>query len=305
MQVPDGRSVSALVNATPIRSEEGEVESFVVTLQDMTSVEELDRLRAEFLGMVSHELRVPLTAIKGSATTLLEEGAALDPAEMRQFFRIIVQQTDHMRGLIGNLLDVARIHTGTLPVDSEPVDVVVLVDRARNFFLDGGGRHDLDIDIAPDLPLVMADRRRIVQVLSNLLSNAARHSSESSAIRVTADLRDVYVEVSVADEGRGIPQDDLPHLFTKFHGSEVANRERDRRVWSGTCDLQGHRGGARGSYPSRERRAGSRSSVHLHHSGGGKCCDRICPVFHSLQEGEEETGPSSRRGRRSSNAQVC
>ena len=81
LRVPDGRSVTALLNATPIRSEEGEVESFVVTLQDMTPLEELERLRAEFLGMVSHELRAPLTSIKGSAATLIASGSSLDPAE--------------------------------------------------------------------------------------------------------------------------------------------------------------------------------------------------------------------------------
>ena len=82
MRVPNGRSVTALVNATPIRSEEGEVESFVVTLQDMTPLEELERLRAEFLAMVSHELRTPLTSIKGSITTLLDPPAPLNPTEM-------------------------------------------------------------------------------------------------------------------------------------------------------------------------------------------------------------------------------
>ena len=93
--VPDGRSVSVLLNATPIRSEEGQVESVVVTLQDMTALEELDRLRAEFLGMVSHELRAPLTSIKGSAATVLGSSADLDPAVVRQFFRIIDEQADH------------------------------------------------------------------------------------------------------------------------------------------------------------------------------------------------------------------
>ena len=79
IQVPDGRSVTTLVNATPIRSEGGEVESVIVTLQDMTPLEELERLRAEFLAMVSHELRTPLTSVKGSVTTLLDPSAALNP----------------------------------------------------------------------------------------------------------------------------------------------------------------------------------------------------------------------------------
>ena len=118
LRVPDGRSVTTLINATSIRSQEGEgeVESVVVTLQDLTPLEELERLRAEFLGMVSHELRTPLTSIKGSVDTLLEAAAELDPAEMTQFFRIIRDQSESMRHLIGDLLDVARIETGTLPV---------------------------------------------------------------------------------------------------------------------------------------------------------------------------------------------
>ena len=216
IQVPDGRSVTTLINATPIRSEEGEVESVVVTLQDMTALEELDRLRAEFLGMVSHELRVPLTSIRGSASALLDTSSDLDPAEMRQFFQIILQQADSMRELIGDLLDVARIETGTLPVAPEPAEIASLVDRARNTFLSGGGRNPLDIDLPPDLPLVMADKRRIIQVLGNLLSNAAKHSPESSAIRVAAVRENLHIAVSVTDEGRGISPEQMPRLFRKF-----------------------------------------------------------------------------------------
>ena len=216
LKAPDGRSVTTVVNATPIRSQDGEIESVVVTLQDMTLLEELGRLRADFLEMVSHELRVPLTSIKGSATTLLDDSSDLDPAELRQFHQIIVDQVDHMRDLIGDLLDVARIETGTLLVTPEPTEVARLVDRARNTFLSSGGKHDLDLDLALDLPPIMADRPRIIQVLSNLLTNAARHSLESSVIRVTAVREDLHVAVTVADEGTGIYAEQLPHLFRKF-----------------------------------------------------------------------------------------
>ena len=224
LRVPDGRSVSALLNATPIRSEEGEVESFIVTLQDMTPLEELERLRAEFLGMVSHELRTPLTSIKGSVTTLLEAASELDPAEMTQFFRIIRDQADQMRYLIGDLLDVARIETGTLSVAPGPADVADMVDEAGNRFLSGGGRDNLHVDLAPDLPPVMADRRRVVQVLSNLLSNAAGYSPEGSPIRVSAVREGVHVAVSVADEGRGVSAGLLPHLFRKFSRIDGGDR---------------------------------------------------------------------------------
>ena len=233
--VPDGRSVTVLLNATPIRSEDGEVESVVVTLQDMTAVEELERLRAEFLAMVSHELRAPLTSIKGSAATVLGSPADMDPALIRQFFRIIDEQADHMHGLVADLLDVARIETGTLPVAPEPAEVAALVDRARSAFISAGGRNNLSIDIQPGLPLVMADRLRIVQVLGNLLSNAARHSPESSVIRVSAVREDVHVAFSVSDVGRGIPSERLPHLFRKFSRIDAENQGGDTGLGLAIC----------------------------------------------------------------------
>ena len=216
LRVPDGRSVSVLLNATPILSDEGQVESMIVTLQDMADIEEQERLRAEFLGMVSHELRTPLTSIKGSASTIMDAGPDLDPAVVRQFVRIIGDQAEHMNALVADLLDVARIETGTLPVSPEPAEADVLVDRARSAFTSAGGRNILEIDLAPGLPLVMADRRRIVQVLGNLLSNAARHSPGASVIRMGAVRDGVHVAFSVADNGRGIPADSLPDLFRKF-----------------------------------------------------------------------------------------
>ena len=93
-----------------------------------------------------------------------------------------------------------------------------MVDRARNTFLSGGGRHTVLIDVPLDLPRVMADRRRIVQVLNNLLSNASRHAPETSPIRVSAERQGIHVAVSVADQGRGLAPELLPKLFRKYAG---------------------------------------------------------------------------------------
>ena len=98
----------------------------------------------------------------------------LDKAEMVQFFRIIDQNVDDMTGLVIDLLDVARMRTGTLQVNPEPTHVAGLVDRARNTFVGGGGRDNIDIELTSELPAVNADRGRIVQVMVNLLSNAAK-----------------------------------------------------------------------------------------------------------------------------------
>ena len=193
-------------------------------MQDLAPIQEIERLRTEFISMVSHELRAPLTSIKGSAATLVEESPGLDPAETREFYRIIMDQTDHMRRLISDLLDAGRIDTGTLSVAPEASDVTVLVDRARNTYLSGGGRHTLMIDLPHNLPRVMSDRSRIVQVLNNLLVNAAKHSPESSPIQVSAVHDSQHVAVSVRDEGSGVAPELLPYLFQKH--IDLGDRDR-------------------------------------------------------------------------------
>ena len=229
LEVPNGRKVTVLINATPIVLENGEVSSVVVTMQDMTPVEDLERQRSEFMSLVSHELTAPLSTIKGCSTTAVGSSTALSAAESEQFFRIIDMQADHMRRLIGDLMDSARIETGSLSLSIEPAELVLMVEKARNMFLDGGRRNPVQIDLPADLPRVRADQHRIVQVLVNLLTNASRHSPDSAAIRVEARLKNVYVEVSVVDEGPGIPTERLPHLFRKY----VRGGREDRGVGAG------------------------------------------------------------------------
>ena len=218
LSVPDGRSVRALMNLTPIHSGEGELISVVVTLQDLAPFEELERQRAEFLRMVSHELRAPLASIKGSAGSVIEASPAASRAEMLEFFRLINGQANHMRGLIANLVDAGGIEAGTLTVAPEPTSVVPLVEQARITFLSSGSRHPVLVELPPGLPLAMADRERIVQVLNNLLSNAALHAPESSPIRIEAARDGTHVAISVSDEGGGIPHDQLPRLFRRRAG---------------------------------------------------------------------------------------
>ena len=237
--VPDGRSVTTLLNATSIRSDGGEVVSVVVTMQDLAPLEELERQRAEFLGMVSHELRMPLTSIKGSTATVLGAGQPFAQAELQQFIRIIDHQADRMSDLIGALLDVGRIETGTLSVAPEASEVAALVDRARNTFLSGGGRHNIVVDLPTDLPRVMVDRPRFEQVLNNLLSNAARHAPESSPIRISAVQDGPHVAISVTDEGRGIAPEQLPNLFRKYARTDAEDGERGVRAGLGLAICKG------------------------------------------------------------------
>ena len=226
MAVPDGRRVNAIVNATPILSEEGIIESVVVTLQDVAPIKELGRQRAEFLSLVSQELLTPLTSIKGSAAAVLEDLSRLDLAKARQFFRIIEWQADRMRGLIWDLLEVARIEAGTLFLAPEPTDLAALVGQAKAAFQEGGAGNPVEVDLPTDLPRVAADRQRVVQVLEHLLANAAGYSPEGSAITVSAWREGEYVAICVADRGRGIPAQPLPLLFRRLSRQEEGDGRR-------------------------------------------------------------------------------
>ena len=109
---PDGRTVTTLVNAPPIYSDDGSIVSAVAVIQDMTPLEEIERLRNEFLATVSHELRGPLTTVKGCTGIVLGSSDPLDISEILQYFRMIDEQSDLLRGLVNNLLDITRIEAG-------------------------------------------------------------------------------------------------------------------------------------------------------------------------------------------------
>ena len=218
LYLADGRTVTALSSAAPIYSEDGEIVSVVAILQDMTPLEDLDRARAQFLGMVSEGLRHPLIAIKGATAVALDSSPAPDAAETQQYLRIIDENTGRMRLLINNLLDFTRMETGAFSVDPRAVDLAGLVEEAKGTFLRSGARNSVEVEISPDLPRVQADSSRLVQALGNLLTNAARCSADWSVIRVNVATQDARVSVSVSSEGWRVSTERLPYFFEWISG---------------------------------------------------------------------------------------
>ena len=217
VSVPDGRHVTILVSATPIPSENESVSSLVATIQDLAPIEEIERMRGQFVSAVSQELRAPLMAIQGAAVALLDPWASVSPAETREYLGLINEQAAHMRGLISDLLDARHMEAGTLSVAPELSEFAELVKQAGELFGGSDSPHSVIIDLPPDLPLVTVERRRIVQVLVILLTNAARRSPAASPIRIAAERDGAHVAVSVTDRGRGVPPEQLPHLFRKHN----------------------------------------------------------------------------------------
>ncbi len=233
----DGRRVFALVSAAPIYGEGQEISAAVSIIQDISPLEDLERLKSEFLGIVSHELRTPLTAIKGSAATVLGSDHPLDEREIGEFFQIIDEQADRMRDLINNLLDVTRIEAGELSVSLAPFDLREALEEAESMFALNGGYQEVSVELEPGPMQVDADRRRIVQVLNNLLSNAGKYSPETTVIRVKVESGSDRITVHVRDEGRGIGSANLPHVFRKYYqvGGEPENGLRGNGLGLTIC----------------------------------------------------------------------
>ena len=153
----------------------------------MTPLEEVERLRSEFLGMVTHELKTPLTAIKGSAATALGSSRPLDAAQVRELFQIIDQQADRLRELVDDLLDMTRIEAGSLSINPEPLDLRTVIEEARATFVRSAGLREVRLELPDALLPVKADQGRIGQVMTNFLTNAAKFSPSEAPITISAE----------------------------------------------------------------------------------------------------------------------
>ena len=183
---------------------------------------EVDRLKDEFVSSVSHELRTPLGYIKGYTTTLLRRDAEWDEEQVREFLRIIDESSDQLESLVDHLLDMSRISEGRLSVEPEPVALAPIArDVARNANVRTSA-HRIKVQVPPDMPLVMADRGRIGQVLGNLVDNAIKYSPEGGPITISAAVTAEQAHVAVRDEGLGIPEDQLESVFDRFHRGSSA-----------------------------------------------------------------------------------
>ena len=182
---------------------------------------ETSRLRASLFSSVTHDLRTPLASIKAGVTSLLDEDVAYDDVQRRELLRTILEETDRLNRLVGNILHLARVRAGGLTLVKEltPVDDVIeaVVRRMRPALASFRVR----TIVRPDLPAVWLDPVLIDQVLTNLLENAVRFSSPASEITVAASPWHAAVRVRVTDQGPGIPASDRERVFDEFTGREA------------------------------------------------------------------------------------
>ncbi|HEU4835962.1 MAG TPA: sensor histidine kinase [Pyrinomonadaceae bacterium] len=183
---------------------------------------ELDRLKSEFVSTVSHELRTPLTTIKALTRLLMREG--LDEAKRREYIETISVECDRQIDLVLNLLDLSRIEGGVLRVTHQRVDVQEMISSVVKSEARSAEkrRHDLRLDPNLEVPPVCADPKELRRVLSNIVENAIKYTPDGGRIVLSALQQNGHVAISVADNGRGIPPEDMPILFDKFHRGRPA-----------------------------------------------------------------------------------
>ena len=189
--------------------------------------DQLDRMKDEFVLTASHELRSPLTSVQGFAELLLLEREKLTPKQA-ETVEVILDNTRHLVRLLNDLLDLARSDAGRLTIRPEQTGATGLIEdavRTMRAQLDARGQ-ELSLEIEPDLPQIEADRDRIRQVLVNLLTNANEYCPQGAKIGVKARRVDAEVEIDVIDDGPGIPEQQLEHIFERFSRGDAGETQR-------------------------------------------------------------------------------
>lgn len=204
--------------STPVRGAGEEYLGRLYAFRDVTHEREVDRLKTEFVSLVSHELRTPLTSIKGFVDLLFELDVERLSVDQVEFLKIIQSNVDRLVTIINDLLDFSRIESGKLNLDWSEFDLrQAIVEVAQSFQPQIASKHQrMTVDFAPSLPIVLADKTRVMQILTNLVSNAHKYTPEGGAIAVTAVADGRFVAVEVADTGIGMSADELERLFDKF-----------------------------------------------------------------------------------------
>ena len=221
LHVPgSGRSFELRVS--PLAAAADQPPSALILFFDVTRLEALERVRREFVADVSHELRTPLTSIKAFVENLLEERLA-DPVESLKFLEIVRKHADRMGALIDDLTDLSLIETGAVSLDPTPLDAAEIVREvaAQLAFRARAAGVELRLELPSPFPLV-ADRRRLEQILVNLMDNAIKFGKSGGVVRVGGEVHDGRPRISIADSGIGIPAEVLDKVFHRFFRADKA-----------------------------------------------------------------------------------
>mgnify|MGYP005851841301 CR=1 FL=1 len=202
------------VSAAPIRDSDGQVVSAVAVVRDVTAQAEFERTKDQFIAVAAHELKTPVTIMKGSAQILLRQSEGLE-APQRKLLASMNRGADRIDRVVRDLLDISRLHAGAFPLEREKISLSELTEEVADRLTLTTGRAIRITDLEP--ASVLGDQARLEQVLTNLLDNAVTYSPQGSEIEVSVTKEDGQAVVSVQDRGVGIPKEKQKHMFERFY----------------------------------------------------------------------------------------
>jgi PAS domain S-box-containing protein len=221
---PGGIPLPVGITYAPLISEEGGLLNIIASVRDITRFREAEEIKSTFISVISHELKTPVALIKGYVGTLRREDASWDREIVEDSLEVIEEEADRLTTLIENLLEASRLQAGGIKINLSDVDLKKLAQRAAERFLTQTTQHQILVEFPPEFPVVVGDEERLIQVFSNLISNAIKYSPSGGDIRITGRVRAEQVIVCVIDEGTGVAPEDMPHIFDRFYRSQDATR---------------------------------------------------------------------------------
>lgn len=216
----DGTTVWVSLSVRPIRDKEGRVVASRSIIADITEHRKLDQLKDDFIGLVSHELRSPMTVITGAINTALTEAERLSPEETRQLLKDAAAESESLSNLLTNLLELSRVQAQRLVLYSEAIDARKIIGEAVDKIKRQYSTHKFVISLPRRLPPIYADSLRLERILYNLLENAVKYSPPGGEVRVSAKPQGEHLVIGVSDQGIGIPPADQAKLFAPFQRLE-------------------------------------------------------------------------------------
>jgi PAS domain S-box-containing protein len=216
----DGETITVGITYSPILNDQGELVNIVANVHDITRFREAEEMKSTFISIITHELKTPVSLIKGYAGTLRREDANWDEATLQQSLEVIEEESDRLNDLIDNLLEASRLQAGGYELKTEEMRLDLLAERVVDRFRHQTTDHLLSTEFPAEFPTVRADYDRMEQVLNNLVSNALKYSPTGGTIRVQGWREGEWVCVAVSDEGMGISKRDQERIFDRFYRAE-------------------------------------------------------------------------------------